>query len=242
MSIVAFINQKGGVGKSLLSFNIGMYLSSIKKKKILFVDLDAQATLTDLTIPTIDVEYTLYDLLKRKGADPASAIISTDNFDIIPGDIQVAGLSSKIQKNSLLDILKSIKKKYDYIILDCPPSLGSMNIAALYAADTIISIVKPDIVSTRGLNLLSDTIRSEVSQKRKITAVIVNQYKKRKISELTVQLTKQDYPLLDTLVRDSSALSESASISQSIIEYGRNNNGYKDIEAVTEEMLSKGIL
>ena len=117
-----------------------------------------------------------------------------------------------------------------------------MNIAALYATDKIISVIKPDIVSTRGLTLLNQTIINEVPGKT-INAVIINQYKKRKISELTAQLMKQEYPvLLDTLVRDTSVLSESASISQSVVDYAKNSNGYQDIEDVTKELLAKGII
>ena len=116
-----------------------------------------------------------------------------------------------------------------------------MNITALYAADKIISVVKPDIVSTRGLSLLNQTIKNEVPGKT-INAVVINQYKKRKISDLTIEIIKQDYPVLNTVIRDTSALAEAASISKSIVEYAKNSNGYKDIEEATNELLTKGII
>lgn len=240
MSIIAFINQKGGVGKSILSFNIGAMLS-FNKKKVLFIDLDAQSTLTDMAIPsTVPYQATLFDVLKSK-MDIKKAIVHTENYDILPGDIQIASLEHKLDKNVLKETLKSVSNDYDYIILDCPPALGMMNITALYAADTIISVVKPDIVSTRGLSLLNQTIKNEVPGKT-INAVVINQYKKRKISDLTIEIIKQDYPVLSTVIRDTSALAEAASISKSIVEYAKNSNGYKDIEEATNELLTKGII
>lgn len=240
MSIIAFINQKGGVGKSILSFNIGTMLS-FNKKKVLFIDLDAQSTLTDMAIPsTVPYQATLFDVLKSK-MDIKKAIVHTENYDILPGDIQIASLEHKLDKNVLKKILEAVSNDYDYIILDCPPALGMMNITALYAADKIISVVKPDIVSTRGLSLLNQTIKNEVPGKT-INAVVINQYKKRKISDLTIEIIKQDYPVLSTVIRDTSALAEAASISKSIIEYAKNSNGYKDIEEATNELLTKGII
>lgn len=240
MSIIAFINQKGGVGKSILSFNIGTILS-FNKKKVLFVDLDAQSTLTDMAIPsTVPYQATLFDVLKSK-MDIKKAIVHTENYDILPGDIQIASLEHKLDKNVLKKILEAVSNDYDYIILDCPPALGMMNITALYAADTIISVVKPDIVSTRGLSLLNQTIKNEAPGKT-INAVVINQYKKRKISDLTIKIIKQDYPVLNTVIRDTSALAEAASISKSIVEYAKNSNGYKDIEEATNELLTKGII
>lgn len=240
MSIIAFINQKGGVGKSILSFNIGAMLS-FNKKKVLFIDLDAQSTLTDMAIPsTVPYQATLFDVLKSK-RDIKKAIVHTENYDILPGDIQIASLEHKLNKNVLKKILEAVSNDYDYIILDCPPALGMMNITALYAADTIISVVKPDIVSTRGLSLLNQTIKNEVPGKT-INAVVINQYKKRKISDLTIEIIKQDYTVLSTVIRDTSALAEAASISKSIVEYAKNSNGYKDIEDATNELLTKGII
>lgn len=240
MSIIAFINQKGGVGKSILSFNIGTMLS-FNKKKVLFIDLDAQSTLTDMAIPsTVPYQATLFDVLKSK-MDIKKAIVHTENYDILPGDIQIASLEHKLDKNVLKKILEAVSNDYDYIILDCPPALGMMNITALYAADKIISVVKPDIVSTRGLSLLNQTIKNEVPGKT-INAVVINQYKKRKISDLTIEIIKQDYPVLNTVIRDTSALAEAASISKSIVEYAKNSNGYKDIEEATNELLTKGII
>ena len=240
MSIIAFINQKGGVGKSLLSFNIGVILAS-QNKKVLFVDLDAQSTLTDFAIPNEEYNLTLFDLLKRKNVKVQDVIVHTEKYDIIPVNIEVANPNLKIEKDTLDRILNPVKGDYDYIVIDCPPNLSMINIAALYATDRIISVVKPDIVSTRGLNLLQNTINNEVSGKS-IDAVIVNQYRKRKISDLTIQIIKQDFPLLDSIVRDTSALSESASVSQAIIDYSPNSPGSKDIQDVTEELLNKGIL
>lgn len=240
MSIIAFINQKGGVGKSILSFNIGAMLS-FNKKKVLFIDLDAQSTLTDMAIPsTVPYQTTLFDVLKSK-MDIKKAIVHTENYDILPGDIQIVSLEHKLNKNVLKEILEAVSNDYDYIILDCPPALGMMNITALYAADKIISVVKPDIVSTRGLSLLNQTIKNEVPGKT-INAVVINQYKKRKISDLTIEIIKQDYPVLNTVIRDTSALAEAASISKSIVEYAKNSNGYKDIEEATNELLTKGII
>ncbi len=194
-----------------------------------------------MAIPsTVPYQTTLFDVLKSK-MDIKKTIVHTENYDILPGDIQIASLEHKLDKNILKKILEAVSNDYDYIILDCPPALGMMNITALYAADTIISVVKPDIVSTRGLSLLNQTIKNEVPGKT-INAVVINQYKKRKISDLTIEIIKQDYPVLSTVIRDTSALAEAASISKSIVDYAKNSNGYKDIEEATNELLTKGII
>ena len=125
--------------------------------------------------------------------------------NIIPGSIELTNLYGKdISANKLKASLEAITG-YDYVILDCPPALGIININALMAADTIISIIKPDIVSSRGLSLLTDTL-NQVKPGKTIDAVIVNQYKRRKISDLTTELMRQDFNVLSTIIRDSYVL------------------------------------
>jgi CobQ/CobB/MinD/ParA nucleotide binding domain protein len=109
------------------------------------------------------------------------------------------------------------------------------------AADTIISIIKPDIVSSRGLSLLTDTL-SQVKPGKTIDAVIVNQYKRRKISDLTTELMRQDFNVLNTVIRDSSVIAESASIGKDIVEYANKSIGYDDFLAVTNELIKERLL
>lgn len=239
MKTIAFINQKGGVGKSICALNIGAFLAKEYGKKVLFIDLDAQSTLTDLVVPGIEFEGGTYDLFTKN--KNSYTIITGNGYDIIPSTIDLVNLDSKdISASKLKDRLSSITG-YDYIILDCPPSLGIININALTAANVIISIIKPDIVSSRGLSLLNNTLL-KVDKRKKIDAVIINQYKRRKISDLTIELIKQDYRVLNTLIRDTSALSESASIAKDIIDYNTNNNGYNDFKDITKELIKGDII
>lgn len=238
MKTIAFINQKGGVGKSICAFNIGAILSKVFNKKVLFIDLDPQATLTDFVNPE-SINGSSYELFTKTKNN--YHIISGEAYDIIPGSIELTNLYGKdISANKLKANLEAING-YDYIILDCPPALGIININALMAADTIISIIKPDIVSSRGLSLLTDTL-NQVKPGKAIDAVIVNQYKRRKISDLTTELMRQDYNVLNTVIRDSSVIAESASIGKDIVEYANKSIGYDDFLNVTNELIKEKLL
>ena len=240
MKTIAIINQKGGVGKSVIAFNIGSILQKNYDKKVLFIDLDPQASLTDFIVPNIDDNSTAYDLFTKPTASIRNTTIKTDtNYNIIPSDIR---LSTIFKQKTLL--LKNYLKNcidYDYCIIDCAPSISVLTKNAIMAADSIISVIKPDLVSSRGLALLESTINM-LDPEKSISAVIVNQYRKRKISDLTIEVMKANYPILNSIIKDRAVIAESSSLAKDIIEYDGYKEAFRDFDNVVQELQSLEVL
>lgn len=238
--VLSFINQKGGVGKSVCSFNIGVALQDLYKKRVLFIDFDPQSSLTDLIVDNPDdVVFTIYDVLKNKESFEEAIFESDNGYSVIPSSISLTDYESVKKAGKLLTIINEIKETglYDYIIVDCPPSLNILSVNALIATDYIVCVVKPDLVSTKGIALLNKTIH-ELEVKAPLY-LIVNQYKKRKLADLTVQMLKDDYKVFNTVIRDTAVISESASLSQNVFSYRKyGNQGADDFKALAKEILN----
>ena len=168
--IISLVNQKGGVGKTTTSINLAASLGKLDKKTLL-IDLDPQGnTSTGLGINKGDIQYSIYDVLSG-GAEPKKAIIKTkfSCLSIIPATINLAGLDielvekgyqdSTFKKNEQLRMaIEKIKDNYDYIIIDCPPSLGLLTTNALVASDSVIIPVQCEFFALEGITQLLNTI------------------------------------------------------------------------------------
>lgn len=164
---IAISNQKGGVGKTTSTYNIGAALAQLGKK-VLMVDLDSQASLTIATgLEPMDCKFTICDILKKNSTRTEETILSLE--DIVPGlflipsiiDLAVAeeNLNSRTIAIKVLEsALNQIKNKFDYILIDCPPQLGKLVANALVAADGVIIPVKTNYLAYRGLKDLTNTI------------------------------------------------------------------------------------
>lgn len=240
MKTISIINQKGGVGKSVLAFNIGSVLQKKYNKKVLFIDLDPQTSLTDFILPDLRDNLTAYDLITKPNIKIGNTITTTDTgYSIIPSDIRL-GAINKLKVSSLKNYLKNCNG-YDYCIIDCSPYLNELAKNAIMAADSIISVIKPDLVSSRGLALLESTIKM-LDPKKSISAVVVNQYRKRKISDLTIEVMKANYPILNSIIKDRAVIAESASLAKDIIEYDGYKEAFQDFDNVIQELQSLGVL
>lgn len=158
--ILSISNQKGGVNKTTLTFNIG-YLLAEQGKKTLLVDLDPQGSLT--TIFNIDANNDIYDVLIDKKPINSAILPIEDNLYLIPGGIRLANAEIELagvrgRESVLKEVLYSIDKEFDYILIDCLPSLGLLLVNALNAADKVIIPTATDFLSYKGLDLLLDTI------------------------------------------------------------------------------------
>ena len=163
--IIAIANQKGGVAKTTTAINLGAGLSLLGKK-VLIVDLDAQGNATSgLGIDREAVTHCIYDVMINDA--PAKSVIiqtSVENLEVIPSTIQLAGAEIELvtavaRENKLKKALDKLRDKYDYIYLDCPPSLGLLTINALTAADGILIPVQCEYYALEGLGQLMKTIQ-----------------------------------------------------------------------------------
>lgn len=163
--IIAIANQKGGVGKTTTSVNLGASMATLGKR-VLLVDIDPQGNTTSgVGVNKADVENCIYDILINE-VDPQDTIQETriEGLHIIPATIQLAGaeieLVSTISRElKLKKALNAVKANYDYIIIDCPPSLGILTINSLTAADSVIIPIQCEYYALEGLSQLLNTVR-----------------------------------------------------------------------------------
>ena len=169
--VIAITNQKGGVGKTTTTVNLGVGLSMYHDKKVLLIDADPQSSLTasllkgqnpdqlEMTLTTV-MEATIED----RPIDEFSGILHHDEgVDLLPSNIELSGMETGLfnimsREYVLRNYIDSVRKNYDYILIDCMPSLGMMTINALVAADSVIIPSQPSFLSTKGLNLLLHSI------------------------------------------------------------------------------------
>lgn len=156
--VISVFNQKGGIGKTTTVMNLGWALIS-KQKKVLMVDYDPQSSLTiSMDLEPKLMENTIYDVLK--GEEPQKAMLTDhEYFYFIPNSVHLAALEDELkQKPSMLkNVVDQVKDNFDYVIIDCPPSLGGLSISSLVAADYIIVPMQTDYLCWRGYELLTET-------------------------------------------------------------------------------------
>lgn len=248
MKIIALVNQKGGTAKSCSTVNIGAGLAKLKKK-VLLVDLDPQAHLTvSLGVPSHQLKKTVYEVLKSE-ATISEAIVTKNKIDIVPASIGLAAADLELGGNPgreflLKEALEELPK-YDYVLLDCPPSLGLLTLNALTAAKEIYIPVQTEFLALQGIKLLLDTLK--VVQRRlnpnlKISGVICSRYDKRKkLNQEVVETIKKHFPkkVFKTMIRENISLAEAPSHGKSIFEYKPSSNGAKDYISLCKEILKR---
>jgi chromosome partitioning protein len=163
--IIAITNQKGGVGKTTTSVNLGASLASLGKK-VLLVDIDPQGNTTSgIGINKADVENCIYDVLINE-VDPKDAMVETNipGLMLIPATIQLAGAEIELvptisREVRLKKSLQQVRHMFDYILIDCPPSLGILTINSLTAADSVLIPIQCEYYALEGLSQLLNTVR-----------------------------------------------------------------------------------
>ena len=246
---LAIVNQKGGVGKSTTAINLGAALAE-KGLKVLIVDIDPQGNASSgLGIDKTDVEYSIYDLL-LEGIDFSEAIISVNDskLDIIPANIDLAGaeieLVSQISRESRLDkALKEDADIYDYILIDCPPSLGLLTLNALTAADGVIVPIQCEYYALEGLGQLLETIKlvqNNLNSNLELQGVLLTMYDSRtNLSDQVADEVKKHFSneIYETVIPRNVRLSEAPSFGQSIISYDNRSSGAKAYRELAREVL-----
>ncbi len=248
--IIAIANQKGGVGKTTTSVNLGAGMAALGKR-VLLVDIDPQGNTTSgVGINKADVADCIYDVLINE-VDPQDTILETQNegLHIIPATIQLAGaeieLVSMISRElKLKKALNAVKGNYDYVIIDCPPSLGILTINSLTAADSVIIPIQCEYYALEGLSQLLNTVRlvqKNLNPHLKIEGVLLTMLDAR--TNLGIQVIEEvkkyfQEKVYKTIIPRNVRLSEAPSHGQSIITYDPRSKGAEVYLELAKEVIS----
>ncbi len=249
--IIALANQKGGVGKTTSTINLSAALG-IKNKKVLLIDLDPQGNATSgVGVDKDECENSIYDVLIND-VDIKDTIIKTEckNLSLCPSNIQLAGAEIEMvdienREHILKKALNKIKNEYDFILIDCPPSLGLLTLNAFVAVDTILIPIQCEYYALEGLSQLIKTIKEikkSLNKDLDLEGVLLTMFDSR--TNLSVQVAeevKKYYPdkIYKSVIPRNVRLSEAPSYGMSIFEYDKHSKGADSYLSLAKEVIKR---
>lgn len=248
---IAIFNQKGGVGKTTTNINLAACLA-IKGKKVLVLDIDPQGNTTSgLGISKRGLENTMYEVLITDSYDPKNAVRHTvvEGLDIIPASVELAGAEVEMvqlegREKRLKRALDTIRDGYDYIFIDCPPSLGLLTINSLTAVDSVLIPIQCEFYALEGVSQLMSTIelvRKSMNKNLEIQGVILSMFDGR--TNLSIQVVEEvkryfKQKVYTTVIPRNVRLAEAPSYGLPIMEYDPRSNGARAYMEFAEEFLA----
>lgn len=245
--IIANINHKGGVGKTTTTINLAAALQQ-KKKRVLLIDMDGQANLTESCGLSIEEEQTIYGAMR--GEYPLPLVKIKNGLTIVPSCLDLSAAESELINEPGRElILKGLVAKmlesnsFDYVLIDCPPSLGLLTLNALTAADYLIIPVQAQFLAMRGMAKLTNVVeivKERLNPTLRIAGIVITQFDKRKTLNRSIAETINGVfhsKVFRTVIRDNVALAEAPIKGMNIFEYNKNSNGAKDYMDLAQEIL-----
>lgn len=250
--MIAVGNQKGGVGKTTTTVNLGAALATLGKK-VLIIDSDSQGNATSgLGVERSALDASLYEvLIDQISIQDVIVETSQDNLWIVPSNIQLAAAELELvnienRESRLKEAVAPIRKNYDYILIDCPPSLGQLSINAFTASDTILIPVQAEYYALEGLTQLLNTIRlvqKTYNRNFRIEGVLITMLDARTNLGFEVMDEVRKYfheKVYRTVIPRNIRLSEAPSYGQSVIEYDSRSRGAEMYVELAKEVISNG--
>ena len=217
----------------------------MKGYKVLLVDLDGQSNLTLYYVPDADnLEDSIFGTLAYGGEVPIINV--KPNLDIVPSSLEMASaeiaMTNTLAREQVLSrALASVRADYDFILIDCPPSLGIVTTNAFIAADEIFVPMTPELLPLKGMRMLDSFVMSlkVVKPSVKLSGIFITRFNHRKLNKVVADALKNKYAdiTFHSVIRENISLAESAGSGKSIFEYEPDSNGAKDYLALTEEIL-----
>jgi chromosome partitioning protein len=244
MRIIAIANHKGGVGKTTSVMNIGAALAQ-RGKKVLLVDLDAQANLTTSMLGE-EPQISIYNAIVNDEALPIHHI--ADNIHLVPSSLDMAGaeleISARMSREYLLkDLLEPVADNYDYVLLDCSPSLGIITLNALTACTDLFIPLTAEALPSKGLTKLLDivdNVKKRINRHIRLSGVIITRYERSKLSQMVEEMLREKFGsvVFTTKIRKNIAIAEAPLYTQDVISYAKDSNGAKDYQDLADEIIN----
>ncbi|MCI7327350.1 MULTISPECIES: ParA family protein [Hornefia] len=253
---IAIFNQKGGVGKTTTNINLGACLA-LKGKRVLMLDIDPQGNTTSgIGVSKKELEYTVYELLIEDNFDPRDAVLHTsvENLDLIPANVDLAGAEIEMvqlegREKRLQKAIDKIRNDYDYIFIDCPPSLGLLTINSLSAVESVLIPIQCEFYALEGVSQLMSTIelvRKNLKPDLEVEGVVLSMFDGRtNLSIQVVQEVKKYFgaKVYSTVIPRNIRLAEAPSFGMPIVEYDPRSKGAEAYREFAEEFLEReGVL
>lgn len=248
--VIAIANQKGGVGKTTTAINLGAALAE-KGQYTLLLDSDPQGALSiGIGLPAYDLDLTLFNVLTDSRI-PIAAVTHhiRPHLDLVPSNIDLA--SAELQLVTMLgrefilrDALTPVRDRYQFILIDCPPSLGLLTVNALAAADEILVPLQCEFLAVRGLDALVDTtarIQRRLNPRLRLFGIVPTLYNPRRThSKQILERVRSSYPtkVLDVIIKESVRFAEAPEQRRTIFEVDRNNEGAAAYRALAEVIIN----